>query len=432
MNPQRIVRLKAENVKRLKAVEITPEGEIVVIGGKNGAGKTSVLDSICYALGGKSVQPVKPVRNGEKKAVIVCEMDDLIVTRTITETGGGMLKVTNKEGLQYTSPQAILDELCGRLTFDPLEFLRMHAKDQLNTLKVLCGLDLSDLEEKRKELYELRTGTNRQIKTLEGSLASLPEYKGLPAAPVSIRELMDELKAAQHKNQENQKARQQVAILKQDRARKAGEKIRLEAEILKMQEALNQTTRDLERMDWEAQKAETAAELLTDVDTEAIQARIEGAGETNQRIQANQRRAQTAGQLKGFQDESVKLTEQITSVDEEKKARLQAARMPIAGLSLDEGGITYNGIPFEQSSSAEQLRVSVAMGIAMNPTLRVMLIRDGSLLDDGNLRMIAEMAKEGGHQIWIERVGEGEECQVIIEEGEIAYREKEAAHEDAA
>ena len=269
-------------------------------------------------------------------------------------------------------------------------------------------------------------------KTLEGSLASLPEYKGLPAAPVSIRELMDELKAAQHKNQENQKARQQVAILKQDRARKAGEKIRLEAEILKMQEALNQTTRDLERMDWEAQKAETAAELLTDVDTEAIQARIEGAGETNQRIQANQRRAQTAGQLKGFQDESVKLTEQITSVDEEKQARLQAARMPIAGLSLDEGGITYNGIPFEQSSSAEQLRVSVAMGIAMNPTLRVMLIRDGSLLDTDNLRMIAEMAKEGGHQIWIERVGEGEECQVIIEEGEIAYREKEAAHEDVA
>ena len=87
MNPQRIVRLKAENVKRLKAVEITPEGEIVVIGGKNGAGKTSVLDSICYALGGKSVQPVKPVRNGEKKAVIVCEMDDLIVTRTITDWG---------------------------------------------------------------------------------------------------------------------------------------------------------------------------------------------------------------------------------------------------------------------------------------------------------------------------------------------------------
>lgn len=362
----------------------------------------------------------------------MCEMDDLIVTRTITETGGGMLKVTNKEGLQYTSPQAILDELCGRLTFDPLEFLRMPPKDQLNTLKVLCGLDLSDLEEKRKELYELRTGTNRQIKMLEGSIASLPEYKGLPAAPVSIRELMDELKAAQHKNQENQKARQQVAILKQDRARKAGEKIRLEAEILKMQEALNQTTRDLERMDWEAQKAETAAELLTDVDTEAIQARIEGAGETNQRIQANQRRAQTAGQLKGFQDESVKLTEQITSVDEEKQARLQAARMPIAGLSLDEGGITYNGIPFEQSSSAEQLRVSVAMGIAMNPTLRVMLIRDGSLLDTDNLRMIAEMAKEGGHQIWIERVGEGEECQVIIEEGEIASREKEAAHEDAA
>ena len=79
--------------------------------------------------------------------------------------------------------------------------------------------------------------------------------------------------------------------------------------------------------------------------------------------------------------------------------------------------VTLDGLPFNQASSAQQLRCSVAMGLAFNPKLRVMVIEDGSLLDEDSLAILSEMADEADAQVWIERVSEGEECTVIIEDG---------------
>ena len=155
----KIIKLKAENVKRLEAVTITPDGNLVVIGGRNAQGKTSVLDSITYALAGALSHPDRPIRDGEDKAKIVCELDDLIVTRTFTPKGGSLI-VSNKEGAKYASPQAMLDELTGKLTFDPLAFSRMPPKEQVNTLKSLVGLDFSELDAKRQALYDERRKTS--------------------------------------------------------------------------------------------------------------------------------------------------------------------------------------------------------------------------------------------------------------------------------
>ena len=112
-------------------------------------------------------------------------------------------------------------------------------------------------------------------------------------------------------------------------------------------------------------------------------------------------------------------TKTISEIDERKRAELAAAEFPVAGLGFDDDGVLLNDLPFSQASSAEKLRVSVAMGLAMNPRLRVLLIRDGSLLDEESLGIIQEMAEKSDAQIWIERVGEGAECQVIIEDGSI-------------
>ena len=117
----KIIKLVTQNVKRIKAVEITPEGSLVVIGGNNAQGKTSVLDSIMYALGGASTLPPKPLRQGAKKGKVVLDLGEIKVTRTITSKTN-QLVVESADGEKYTSPQAILDKLTGKLTFDPLTF----------------------------------------------------------------------------------------------------------------------------------------------------------------------------------------------------------------------------------------------------------------------------------------------------------------------
>jgi hypothetical protein len=97
--------------------------------------------------------------------------------------------------------------------------------------------------------------------------------------------------------------------------------------------------------------------------------------------------------------------------------------MPVTGLGLSEDGVTLNGLPLDQASAAEQLRVSVAIGIAMNPRLRVLLLRDASLLDRDSLALLADMAKAAGAQVWLERVEDDSATAVVIEDGMV----KEAA-----
>ena len=159
----RIVSLDVENVKRLKAVHITPDGLVVQITGKNANGKSSVLDSIAMALGGATETCDVPLRHGAEKGKVIADLGDLVVTRTFTKAGGGTLTVANKDGARYQSPQAILDRLVGKLTLDPLAFSRMPAKQQLETLKQLVGLDFSAMDRDRAEVYAARAAASKAI-----------------------------------------------------------------------------------------------------------------------------------------------------------------------------------------------------------------------------------------------------------------------------
>ena len=75
-------------------------------------------------------------------------------------------------------------------------------------------------------------------------------------------------------------------------------------------------------------------------------------------------------------------------------------------VGFTDEGVTYNGVPFSQASSAEQIRVSLAMAMALNPKLRVVRILDGSLLDADSMRQVAEMATAADYQVWVERVAD--------------------------
>lgn len=159
--PQTIISLRAENVKRLSAIEITPDGQpLVTVGGMNGAGKSSVLDAIQYACAGKAAMPEAPIRAGADRATILMRTQDYVIERRITP-GGSTVTVRASDGSPLKSPQAVLDSLCADIAFDPLAFLRMKPKDQVAALAGLAGIDLAQHDAERQRIFAERTAANR-------------------------------------------------------------------------------------------------------------------------------------------------------------------------------------------------------------------------------------------------------------------------------
>ena len=411
----KIINLQAENVKRLKAVEIKPDGSLVTIGGRNAQGKSSLLDSIEYALGGKP-KVDRPIRDGEKQARVVLETEELIVTRTFTEKGS-QLKVENCHGKRFSSPQSMLDKLYGSLTFDPLAFSRKSAKDQAEALRDLVGIDLTPLDKARQEAFEERTMINREIKSIEAQIDAIP---ATDAQPVSIADLTAELeKRSEHNRREKE--------LAGEMQRKADEVESIDKELKHVREQIAALHEQAHKLEARSNSAEKELEAITlerqkfePMNTEEIREQIAHAEAINRAAAQLEKRNELIEQNKAKCAAADKLTNSIKEIDEEKQATLAEASFPLDGLAFDENGVSMNGIPFEQCSSAEQLRISVAMGLAMNPEFKVMLIRDGSLLDDDSLKTIADMASEADAQIWLEKVSiDGAGCTVVIEDGAI-------------
>lgn len=416
-----IVSLETSNVKRLKAVQITPDGQgLVIVGGNNGQGKSSVLDSILYALGGASTHCQQPVRFGEDKARIVCTLDNgLVIQRTFTAAGGTALAVTNGDGEKFNSPQKMLDAMVGRLSFDPLEFSRMDAKAQLATLKALVGLDFSALDAQRKALYDERTLINRDAKAAWAGVEGTPFYEGVPEVETSASELMAELKRRQEVNAGIDGRVTAYNNLTAQIQRGVDHIAGLEAQIAQLQKQLEDSRTYKAQLEQQAANEHAALQSIAKEDESAILAQLDDIQALNGKVAANAQRRELSTKAQALQTKAAELTAQIEGIDAVKNEQLAAAKFPLAGMSFSEDGVLLNDIPFAQASDAEKIRVSVSMGLAMNPQLKVVLIRDGSLLDQNSLAVIASMAAENGAQVWIERVGEGDECSVIIEDGQV-------------
>jgi len=410
----KIVALEATNVKRLKAVHIEPDGSLVVIGGKNGAGKTSVLDSIAYALGGKALCPSKPIRDGEEKACARVDLGEFVVERTWTEKDS-YLRVTSGNGFSAKSPQTVLDGLVGRLSFDPLAFTAMTPRDQVEALKELVGLDFADLDAERDQVYHDRTEIGRDVKRLEGQLAGMPVVEDAPEKLVSVAELMEKLKTAQAHNARYAEAGRVL----EDRRHSLE---LAERKVKELEGLLKQARATLSRAQKDVAEGEEALKSIMAIDTAPWEEQIADADELNAKHRAAQERTSVEREHMAAHLAYDDLTAKIAELDNQKRHALAEAAFPVEGLSFDEDRVLLNGIPFDQASSAEQLRVSVAMGLAANPELRVLLIRDGSLLDDDNLALVAKMAEEAEAQVWLERVSDGPEVSVLIEDGEVAER----------
>jgi len=403
----KIVKLQAENIKRLTAVEIEPNGSVVQITGRNGQGKTSILDCIWMALGGKSAAPEQPVHQGAEKGTIRLDLGDIIVRRSFTAKGTSLI-VENKDGARYPSPQSMLDHLIGRLSFDPLGFMRMEPRKQLETLRAVTGVDVSELQERRKCAYDARRDVNRDLERAQVELDAISVDESAPLEEVDVASIREELRAAEETNRLLNESNQKLTEIDNSIASAEMEIKRLQLRI----EQLKANRSDLE--------SEKPAQY---VDTDAIWARLNSADDHNEVVRkARQDRAnrdERAARVKDLSESSADLTKTVQDIDSLIAQAIESADMPVPGLAFGDGEVLYNGLPLSQASGAEQLRVSVAMAMAINPDLRVLRITDGSLLDSDSLAMIESLANDHDYQVWIESVDESGKVGIYIEDGAV-------------
>ena len=432
----RIVQLQSENVKRIKAVSITPDGNIVNITGKNDNGKTSVLDSIFYAVGGDKIISDMPIRGGEQKAKVTLDLGEMIVTRTFTAKDDGgyttKVKIEVEDGFTADKPQRMLDAIVGELTFDPMKFLTMKEKDQFEMLKAFVpDFDFADNAARRQKAFDERTEINRQVRDTEGSIAGFDIPEDTPEEEIDISELTEELRQVGIHNQminERKIRRQQVAD--QIGAMKAeADDIDLRAEgleeqIKQLQQqilSLNEEARaKREKAASEQKRLDTAEELPAEKNGEEVQQRIQEAGAKNNVIRQNIQLKQLKVRLEERETKAKELTETIKEIDAEKAKAISEAKMPVPGLGFGDGIVLLNGYPFADASKAQQIAASLRLAMSSNPRLRVAFIRDGSLLDSDSMKVIAKLAEELNIQIWMETVEKETPGAIVIEDGSVA------------
>lgn len=413
----KIIKLQAENFKRLVAVEIAPDGNMVQITGKNGNGKSSVLDAIWAALAGNSAAPIMPIRAGEDQARIVLDLGEIVVTRIFRQGKTSSLTVENAEGSKISSPQAMLDGLLGQLSFDPLAFERMSPKDQFNALrKFVPGIDFEAIDAQNKADYAARAEFNKKAKESKTLAASIVVPLGIPAVPVDEKKLIDDMQAAGTFNADIEKRRANRANLKANIEKNLKAVKEIEATLKALNENKAQIEKETESMQSRLDSAGPLPELK---DVTALRVAIDSAKDINRQVALREEKAEHEAMAKELEECADALTKAMKDREASKIAAIAAAKLPIENIGFGDGIILMNGVPFSQASDAERLRASIAIAMASNSKLRVVRVRDGSLLDDDSMKLLAEMADKNDMQVWIERVDSSGKIGFVLEDGHI-------------
>ena len=398
--------LEFENVKRIKAVALEPTANgLTVIGGKNNQGKTSVLDAICWALGGEKYRPSKAQREG---AVIPPSLKVTLSNGIVVERKGknSALKVTDINGNK--SGQQLLNSFIESFALDLPQFMEASSKDKANTLLQIIGVGdkLYELEREEKAKYDERTAIGRIADQKAKFAAEMASYEGVPEAPISASELILEQQAILAKNGENQRLRQR--------------KEQCDRELEQARQALDEAQRRFAQAQSDAQVAAKSAENLQDESTAELEKNIAEVETINAKIRANLDKIKAEEEAKGYNDQYAVLTSEIEDIRKAKYELLNSAELPLPGLSVDDGELTYEGQKWDNMSGSQQLYVATAIVRKLNPECGFVLLDKLEQMDAETLREFGVWLESEGLQVIATRVSTGDECSVIIEDGYVA------------
>ena len=418
----KINQLEIENVKRIKAVKIEPkETGLTIIGGNNNQGKTSVLDAIAWALGGEKYKPSQAVREG---SVVPPNLHLVMSNGLVVEHKGknSTLKVTDPNGKK--AGQQLLNEFIEQLALDLPKFMNASGKEKADVLLQIIGVgpQLIELDQKEKELYQERLYVGRTADQKAKFAKEMTYYDDVPKELISPSELIKQQQEILARNGENERKRSAAVALNAERNRLA-EKVNA------LKEELERYQAQLIKVDHDMNIAYKTAEELHDESTAELEASIANIDEINRKIRANLDKEKAEDDAREYLTNYEKLTGQIENIRQKRTALLDAAELPLAGLSVKDGELIYNGQKWDNMSGSDQLKVSTAIVRKLNPNCGFVLLDKLEQMDMQTLEAFGQWLEGEGLQAIATRVSTGDECSIIIEDG---YIKNETVHETEA
>lgn len=422
--PVSIASLELENVKRVRAVELQPnEKGLTVLGGRNGQGKTSVLDAIAYALGGESMRPDRVTREGsatpakmrvELSNGIVCERKGKNSSLTVTDTTG------------MKGGQRLLDEFIGEFALNLPKFLNMSDREKADYLLKTLGIadQLAEADRKVAEANAERTEIGRRAKAARKMAEDSPFHEGVPGETLDVSALLDEQMFAHETNQAIEFKRREVEAKRAESERMAAEVERLARELADATERMAIASSRSETVTGELEGLEADLANMEPADEQAAAEAVREAEAVNEMVRQNTARVEMLADADRLDGEYRAAGERVAKAKEERLSLLDGADLPLDGLAVEEGVLRFNGSAWGDMSGSKQLRVATAIVRKLKPECGFVLVDKLEQFDPQQLAEFGEWASGQGLQVIGTRVAVDDTCTVVIEDGRVVQEEQ--------
>lgn len=416
----KIAALEAENVKRIKAVALTPSPTgLTIVGGNNNQGKTSVLDALAWALGGEKFRPAAAVRDG---ALAPPHLKVILSNGVVVERRGKNSSLTVTDPTGQRSGQQLLNAFVEPLALDLPRFMQASDKDKADTLLNIIGVGdaLTGLDREIKALYDRRTVIGQIGAQKRHAAEELTEYPDAPSEPVSAIELIQQQQEILLHNAENQRKRMKLAQL-EEQEKQLGRRVQ------ELSQELEMVEHQLTAVQQDVQDATKTVAQLQDESTAELEQSIRNVEEINRQVSANLAKSKAQDEAERYAQEYTALTEQIKAKRTARMDLLNGADLPLTGLGVEDGSLTYNGKHWQDMSGSDQLRVATAIVRRLNPDCGFVLLDKLEQMDLATLAEFGSWLQAEGLQAIATRVSTGGECQIIIEDGRVKNTEEPPA-----